>query len=899
MTNTNRCGTGATARAGSLALIAIALLAWPGRAGGQTVQEATKPASTVEVGAGGTTDGSYKAGQYNGLQDKGLFGIGQVDFRGGGAFDSDDPLRWRIKGTDLGLTSRGVYAEVGKQGRFRLFGAYQGLPDYRSDTYQTPYNGAGTTMLTLPATWLVPTVAGSSGTSSFTNVTSARGLVPSIGEAPYLDTRATSPTFGGVLTPTAAQIALIDAAAGADVPLFHNYNISTIRHRYDLGFNFNFDPKWGVDALWEPEHKDGTKLMGTVSRSTGADISTPIPDVVDQNTNQLDLKMNFKGEKSFAQAGYYGSYYRNNVTSMSWQNWASGPGTTAVVNTMSSAPDNDFSQFVATGGWVFSPTTKLVANGSYARGTQNAPFLTDSTTVVVPVSSLNGLVVSELFDVKLTAKPGKKVHTTLSYKFGERDNQTAVHIFQYADAGDTPAVNASFPAGANNPYGAVLAQNANANRPYSNRTNEFAADAEYDVTKDQWLKGSYDYQRINRWCNNTWIDCADAAITNENSLRAEWRVRSSDRFTGRIGYTYSWRRTPFYNENAFLAIVPYANVSPAAATGGATAYQFMLANGWTGYGPAAGYAPTTGNMNLFFPNNNAMPNTIYANNNRISELVGMRRYYVADRDRNKVRALGTWQANEALALQVAADYNKDHYPGAVYGVQDSQNWDVTADATYAFGDDVSVNAFYTYENFEYQSAGNTYTANSNAATITGGQPGAVGLSGNACDGYTTLQQRNNNNKLDPCLNWFTDRLDKIQTYGVGFIWKEIGDKPLDLNVYAVGTHARSDNTVTGGNWANNPVNGPGGPPTTIAAFFIAATPLPTVTSDSSQVWVNATYRFRPKQAIHILYTFMYLSSDDWGYQGMQFGSLSSVLPSVEQPFNYKVSVIAASYVVTF
>ncbi len=63
----------------------------------------------------------------------------------------------------------------------------------------------------------------------------------------------------------------------------------------------------------------------------------------------------------------------------------------------------------------------------------------------------------------------------------------------------------------------------------------------------------------------------------------------------------------------------------------------MTANGWNGWGPALGYAATTGNMNLFFPSNNALANALYANNNRISELPGMRRYYVADRNRDKVR----------------------------------------------------------------------------------------------------------------------------------------------------------------------------------------------------------------------------------------------------------------------
>ena len=79
----------------------------------------------------------------------------------------------------------------------------------------------------------------------------------------------------------------------------------------------------------------------------------------------------------------------------------------------------------------------------------------------------------------------------------------------------------------------------------------------------------------------------------------------------------------------------------------------------------------------------------------------------------------------------------------------------------------SATVFYTYEDQHAISAGNSYTANSNTAAITNGQPGAVGLSGNSCDAYATLQERNNNNKLDPCLNWSANRLDKVHTMGGG------------------------------------------------------------------------------------------------------------------------------------
>jgi MtrB/PioB family decaheme-associated outer membrane protein len=839
-------------------------------------------------------DGSYKAGEYNGLEKKGGYGIGNVDLRGGGAgYNTDRVLRWRIKGNDLGLETRSLSADIGQQGKFRLNLGYDELRRNRSDTYQTPYDGAGSNVLRLPGAWIVPTVAGSSASSTAVNVVSARGLLPSIGAAAYISTATNSSTMGALLTPTAAQVALVNAAAGADVALFHNIDLFTKRTRFDAGLTYSFDQQWGLDASFRPEHKAGVKPMGTVSRNTGGDISTIIPDVIDNDHNQMNASLNFKGPKSFAQAAYYASMYRNNVPFMSWQNWATATG---VVNTMSSTPGNNFSQFSVTAGVNLSSTTKLVANGSYGRNTQNDAFLTDVTTPVVPVNSLNGLVITTAFGAKLTSRPAKKASLTAAYRYDDRDNRTAVHIFQYADAGEAPAPNANFPAGPTNPLGAVLAQNANANRPYSRKLNQINVDADYGVAKRQWIKGGYDFETIDRACNGSWTSCADADTTNEHTLRAEWRASMGEDVSARVNYAHSARRAPSYNENAFLALVPYANVSPAAAAGGATALSFMNANGWSGWGPAAGYAPTTGNMNVFFGSNNALANAMYANNNRISELPGMRRYYVADRNRDKVRASLSWQANEALSLQGGVDLNNDDYPTSTYGVQSSKGWAVNFDGTYALADDLSANVSYTYENLRALTAGNSYTANSNTATITNGQPGVVGLSGNSCDGYTTLQQRNNNNKLDPCLDWSANMLDNVNTLGFG-LRKQAG--ALELTGNLVVSRARWDNNVTGGNWANNILDGPGAAPTTIAAYFIPAAPLPTITTDTGELRVSGRFTIDKLQSVRLAYSYLRMRSDDSAYEGMQFGSVSGVLPTNEQAFRYSVNVFGVSYILTF
>jgi len=896
-TNAITLTVGAAVVRGGLIVLALAACARNAEAQTTASPAAPKPTGTVEAGVGDVSQASYKAGEYNGLQDKGAFLVGSVDLRGGPSYGGANGLRWRVRGTDLGLESRSVLAQAGVQGRFQFTVGYDELRKNRSDSYQTPYSGAGTNVLTLPANWLVPTVAGSSSSNTAVNVISARGLVKVIGGAPYIITSTNSPAMGSLITPNAAQLAQVYAAADADLPAFHNVNVSTTRTRFDAGVNLIFNEQWGLDASVRPEHKDGTKLMGTVSRNTGGDIATIIPDLVDTDTDQINVSLNFKGQKSFAQAGYYGAFFKNNVPFMSWQNWATGPAGTGTVNVMGSAPGNQFNQFSATAGLNLTAATKLVATGSYARNTQNDAFLTDATTPVVPVTSLNGLVVSTAFNVKLTARPAKRLSLFAAYKYDNRDNRTPVHIYQFADAGEAASASALFPAGASNPLGAVLAQNANANRPYSRRVNQFSADADYALGMGQWIKGSYQFEKIGRACPGSWIGCADAPTTNEQTLRVDWRAHAGERLTARVGYAYSTRKAPGYNENAFLALVPYANVGPVGATAGMTAFAFMTAAGWNGWGPAAGYAATTGDMNLFFPSNNALANATYANLNRISELPGMRRYYVAARDRNKVRTLFDWQTTDQFSVQAGVDLTNDVYPGARYGLQSAKGWSAHVDGSYALGENLSATVFYTYDTQRSITAGNTYTANSNVSSINNGQPGVVGLSGNSCDGYVTLQQRNNNNKIDPCLNWSANMLDNVNTFGLGLRLKT---EKFDVTGDAVLSRARWDNNVSGGNWANNILNGPGAAPTTIAAWFIPAAALPTVSTDSAEVRLNCRYAISAKQAVRVGYAYLRMRSADWAYEGRQFATtLSGVLPTNEQPFNYTVNVFSVSYVVKF
>ncbi len=274
--------------------------------------------------------------------------------------------------------------------------------------------------------------------------------------------------------------------------------------------------------------------------------------------------------------------------------------------------------------------------------------------------------------------------------------------------------------------------------------------------------------------------------------------------------------------------------------------------------------------------------------------MGMRRYYVADRNRGKLRSALDWQATDALSFEGGLDFTGDDYTDARYGLQTSKSVGVDVDGTYAVGDGFTATVFYSFEHQRGVTDANTYTANSNADNVNG----VTALSGNDCGNFTTVQARNNNNKLNPCLDWSADMLDRIHTIGLTLVKKT---EKLTVTGDGVYARARSTNEVTGGSWTNNPLALAHAPDGTVAAYFIAATPLPLVTTNTLDLRVNGTCAVAAHQSLRIVYAYLRMRSADWVYDGMQIGAgtPSGVLPTNETPFNYDVHVVAVSYIIAF
>jgi MtrB/PioB family decaheme-associated outer membrane protein len=840
-----------------------------------TVAELTKPTSHIELGIGYVSEDSAKAGEYNGLNDQGAYGIANIDVRGGAAYDSDSALRWRINGTNLGLENRNLNAEIGNQGQFRINFGYDELRRERSDSYQTPYQGAGSNTLTLPSNWIKPIVPQSNATA--------------------LNFRALDLTAGtatGLLgAPTAGNLTTLSNIRNADLPAFHNVNLYTKREKFDGGFSYNLDSQWEFKASASHEEKTGLKPMSTVS-SLKTEFAAVIPDLIDQDTDQYNASLNFTGEKGFLQAAYYGSLFRNHVNSMTWEDVNNPLGNNDSV-TMSSAPDNQFHQFGLTGGYNFTPSTKLVMKASYARNTQDEAFLTgniiganNNLPLGLPRNSLDGLVVTKAFDLKLTAKPITGLNLAGAYKYDDRDNRTPVSTYFFQDANEPT----NFP-GTPNFFLAGQGANLNmyANRAYSKRVNQINLDADYNLTGSHWLKGGIDWQKIERNCSGSWIDCADADTTKETTGRIEWRGNMAEALAGKVGYAYA-HRTVNYNENAFLALVPYANVIPTLGGGaGATmsAYQYMLANNLTGFGPLAGFAVTAGNANIFFPSNNRLAQAAYGSRNNINELLGLRRFNMSDRDRNKLRTSVDWQANDKLSFQGGFDFGYDNYD-AKFGLQDSRTWALNLDGTYAVSEDFSTSIFFNHEDMRSRMASDAYGTNSNTGSAIAGS--VIG----GC--YNNVLAKNNNAKLDQCLVWSTDMTDRVDTLGFSFNRKNLLASKLDLGGDLVFSRARTMIDVNGGSYVT------GIPPATATAgpvFFIPASNFPTVRTDTVELRLNGKYKINKPSAVNLGYAYQHMKVTDYAYDGMQFGTLTVVTPTNEKAPSFNVHTVWASYIYNF
>jgi MtrB/PioB family decaheme-associated outer membrane protein len=145
MKTQNRFGFSLTATAAGL----LAAFGTAYAAEGDEIAELTKPASSVQGGIGYVDKDNGRFGQYNGLNEKGGYGLLDLDF-----VKRDDATgRWLIfRGSNLGLDHRDLRFEHEIQGNWGYYIDFSQTPRFEPYTVNTAVTGIGTNNLTIPTT---------------------------------------------------------------------------------------------------------------------------------------------------------------------------------------------------------------------------------------------------------------------------------------------------------------------------------------------------------------------------------------------------------------------------------------------------------------------------------------------------------------------------------------------------------------------------------------------------------------------------------------------------------------------------------------------------------------------------------------------------------------------------
>ena len=96
-----------------------------------------------------------------------------------------------------------------------------------------------------------------------------------------------------------------------------------------------------------------------------------------------------------------------------------------------------------------------------------------------------------------------------------------------------------------------------------------------------------------------------------------------------------------------------------------------------------------------------------------------------------------------------------------------------------------------------------------------------------------------------------------------------------------------------------PVAAAGARAGTIAAFYIPATPLPTITTYITELRLNGKYSIDKSSAVRLVYSYAHMKSADYAYDAMRDGAIAGQFPTFEQAPHFTVHVVGVSYIYRF
>lgn len=362
--------------AAALLLAALALPAWgaPPDTSGWKCERCPFPTgqhADYGIGTSYVSDDAAHFGDASGYDEQGAY----ANLDGAGLYATDGHrTTWLME--DLGLDSRQIQLDGGRQGSYDYHVAYNELPLRRFDTTSTVFAENDGASLTLPDDWV------------------RAGLTPGF------------------------------TALGTN--LFRK-NIESDRQTIGLGGRYLPGNRINLFADYRHSERDGVDIQaGSYFTNTSV-----LPRPFDYQTDELDLGIRYRGERAAVQLGYYGSFFQDKNLALNWENpFTSAPGANS--GAVAQPPDSSFQQFVLSGNYRSGRYDTVVAFSAAAGQMEQDDALLAYTinpnivTGPLPRTSLDGKVDTSNLALTLTARPHQRARVKLAYRYDDRDNQTSV-----------------------------------------------------------------------------------------------------------------------------------------------------------------------------------------------------------------------------------------------------------------------------------------------------------------------------------------------------------------------------------------------------------------------------------------------------------------------------------------
>lgn len=418
-----------------------------------------------------------------------------------------------------------------------------------------------------------------------------------------------------------------------------------------LGFSHYFNPELEFSVLFQNVEKKGERLFGRGSGTSQEFLAEPINSV----TRQLDVVLNYTGDKLQLAGGYYGSWYLNANNQLNVNGGdamlrlSQAPFPSLPFSIMALPPDNFAHQLHLAGGYQFTDKTRGNFKVAYSHAGQMDSFPAVSAPnngSGMPTGGLNasgrtdlgGRVDTTLVQGGITSRLTKELSVLANLRYEDRDDNTS--IARYI----RPA-NAS---------------TSGYNEPRSLKNLSGKVEATYRLPMGFRVTGGLDAEQKQRTVDGVRV-VGYREQTDEVSTRLEVGRSISETINGSVAYIHSER----------------------------TGSAFRTLQAWN---------PAT---------NNFVAGSSYSN--RVQPI------YMADRSRDKIRVFADWNPGESVNLQFAIEQSQDQYgvgrDTLNIGPRSGDARLYSVDATWTVTDNWKVNGWFSRSqtNMKQASGNNTAT----------------------------------------------------------------------------------------------------------------------------------------------------------------------------------------------